>query len=178
MPQPGDTDRKRRAGELLERLLAAHRHQLVRLAAAHLSDPQEAEDAVQSAALGFMRAFDPGANESAEAGALRYLKTAVVHHAYKLNRTRRRRPVHASYDDLAEITTGGEHQPSAERITERDEGRAAIAALSQRERQALGLRALGASTAEILEATGETARSLRKVIGRARRKLQDSGDHG
>lgn len=79
-----------KTGPLLERLIRKKRPVLEAIAARKVR-PDQVEDAIQAACLGFLRAFDPDAATGGEAGALRYLKTSVDNSAAKIIRGETRR---------------------------------------------------------------------------------------
>ena len=175
MPSQLNTDRRRSTATLLDRLLRGHRSALVGLAASRLVDRGEAEDVVQSAAASFLLSFDADANPHGEAGAYRYLKTAVCNHAWKHNRTHRRRRQDASeLDTVLDVVTDAGLEGIPERLGELESERAALGTLTDSERQAVAMRAGGFPTEEILTALGCSHRALRKKIGRANRKLREA----
>jgi len=162
-----DAQRCESAGELLTQLYAGGGYQrFVRLALSQLSDRrwENGEDAVQSAALSFLSAFDSrgGAVDDARA----YFIVAVKHHAYKQNRTGARKPT--------DLTDRWETFGAAPREDELPgDVREALRGVSDRPRQGLAMQILGFEREEIAAALGVSDRGLRKVIGKGREELRE-----
>lgn len=173
MPSQLNTDHQHGVATVLERLLREHRKALVGLAASRLTDRSEAEDVVQSAAASFLLSFDPAANPHGEVGAYRYLKAAVCSHAWKHNRTRRRRRQDSSVlDTVCDVVVEAAGESIPERLAALELERGALAELAPDERRAVAMRAAGFPTSEILTALNCSPRKLRKTIERANRKLR------
>lgn len=162
-----DAQRCESAGELLTQLYAGGGYQrFVRLALSQLSDRrwENGEDAVQSAALSFLSAFDSrgGAVDDARA----YFIVAVKHHAYKQNRTGARKPA-----DLTDRWEAFGEAPQEDELP--GVVREALKSVSERPRQGLAMQILGFEREEIAEALGVSDRGLRKVIGKGRQELRE-----
>ncbi|MCB0865087.1 MAG: sigma-70 family RNA polymerase sigma factor [Solirubrobacterales bacterium] len=161
-----DVQRRDAAGELLTKLYSGGGYKrFVRLALAQLTDRrwENGEDAVQSASLSFLKAFDGDNRPIEEAKA--YFIVAVKHHAYRQNRTLSRKP--ADLTDRLEVF--GE-APAEDEIPA--EVREALKGVSERPRQGLAMQILGFERDEIAAALGVSDRGLRKVIGRGRQELR------
>lgn len=171
-----------KSGPLLERLILERRPVLERIAS-RMVRPDQVDDAIQAACLGFLRAFDPTTAVGGEDGAFRYLARAVDNSAAKIIRgeTRLRRglppaapasdeddPVACATDlsaDPVEFVLGQEELFSRlQRLAE----------LPTDQRRALILRVAGYEPAEIEAALGLTSRQYRKRIEKAKRRLADS----
>lgn len=168
-----------KTGPLLERLIRERRPLLERIAARRVR-PDQVEDAIQAACLGFLRAFDPDTATGGEAGALRYLKTSVDNSAAKIIRgeTRRVRGLPPS----RQVIEG--EDPVDRAIAETCdpvglcEARSEVIGLLGQlrelpsdQRRALILRAAGYEPAEVEQELGLTPRQYRKRIEKARRGL-------
>ena len=153
-----DVPRRESAGELLTKLYAGGGYErFVRLALSKLSDRrwESGEDAVQSASLSFLSAYDSRAGAIEDARA--YFIVAVKHHAYKQNRTGARKP--ADLTDRVEVF--GEAPAEDEVLVE---VRDALKGVSEQPRQGLAMQILGFEREEIAGALGVSDRGLRKVI--------------
>ncbi len=156
------------AGELLTQLYAGGGYKrFVRLALSQLSDRrwENGEDAVQSASLSFLSAFEGDGRQPIEE-VRAYFIVAVKHHAYKQNRTGARKP--ADLTDRWEVF--GE-APAEDELPA--EIREALLGVSERPRQGLAMQILGYEREEIAAALGVSDRGLRKVIGRGRQELRE-----
>jgi len=176
-PTPPSTDP--RTANLLEEFIAEHEHRLWRIAAS-IAGPDQADDAVQSACLGFLRAFNPDTAHGGAAGAFSYLARATANAAAKLVRTdaRRRRglPPAVRRDELDDpveraASEGASPEDLVMRLEETRELEARLEALPEEWREVLLARAAGYSPAEIQAALGLTERQYRKRIERANRRL-------
>ena len=162
-----DVQRRESAGELLTQLYDGGGYRrFVRLALSQLSDRrwENGEDAVQSASVSFLSAFDGESRPIEEATA--YFIVAVKHHAYKQNRTRSRKPA-----DLTDQSEAFGAAPVEDEIPA--EVREALKGVSERPRQGLAMQILGYEREEIAEALGVSDRGLRKLIGRGRQELRE-----
>lgn len=164
---------------LLEELVRSRRSVLERIAA-RIVRPDQVEDAIQAACLGFLRAFDPDAATGDAEGAFRYLARAVENSAAKIVRgeTRRRRglppaePVREEDDPVQRVPDLS--ADPADRAIDDEELAVLLRRLGElprEQRQALALRAAGYKPAEIELKLGLTARQYRKRIEKGRRAL-------
>jgi RNA polymerase sigma factor (sigma-70 family) len=172
VPTLTDSERRRRNGFLLERIVRAEYQGLVRLAASRLADPTEAEDVVQAACASFLASFDPESRYGTEYVAP-YLKRAVINHALKLNRRRRRKPT-AALDDERSEPAGLSLEDQLEELAMPEEVASALARLPEIERQVLVMRVLGYEPAEIRAALGLTPRSYRKRVERGAARMREA----
>lgn len=154
-------------------------HRLRRIAASIAGD--QADDAVQAACLGFLRAFEPGAAHGGYEGAYRYLARATANSASKLIRSdqRRRRglpPVARldEYDEPVERAIGDAPDPSdvVLRSEEIAVELALLASLPEDQQRVLIDRAAGYSPQEIQQRIGISSRQYRKRIEKANRCLE------
>lgn len=74
-----------KTGPLMERLIR-ERHRVLERIAARTVRPDQVEDAIQAACLGFLRAFDPDVAMGGVDGALAYLARSVDNSAAKIVR--------------------------------------------------------------------------------------------
>jgi RNA polymerase sigma factor (sigma-70 family) len=170
MPDPLNTHadpRHQRTAAILARLIEKDHEAFVRLALSRLRRPsrEDAEDAVQAAAAAFLAAYDP--RRDCEHNARAYFCVAVKSHAFKINRTRSRKPAEAVGGDEELAVLG-----ASTRDFHDDELSAALARVGERPRKALGMQLLGFERSEIAAALGVSDRGLRKLIGRGRSELR------
>lgn len=168
-----------KTGPLLERLVRERRPVLERIASRTVR-PDQVDDALQAACLGFLRAFDPDSATGGTAGAFRYLAKAVENSAAKIVRgeTRRRHglpPVEPLREDDDPVQRVPDRSGDPALLAEDDEELASLLRqlreLPGEQRRALVLRAAGYEPAEIELELGLTARQYRKRIEKARRQL-------
>lgn len=164
---------------LLERLMTERGARLVRLAAS-ITDRAQAEDAVQAACVGFLRAFDPATAYDDLDGAYRYLARAVANAASRINRTDRRRhdglPPAPIFDDEPhplELAQSERAEPleSVLRHEEFVESLERLAELPADQQAVLVERAMGYAPAEVETRLGLSSRQYRKRVEKARRRL-------
>jgi RNA polymerase sigma-70 factor, ECF subfamily len=160
-----------KAGDALafERILEAHAALVLRTAQRLLLNDADAADAAQEV---FVRLHKSLLKFDDERDVLPWLYRMTVNICRDL---RRRRKHSVAIDDLAEPAT---KDPTPEDLLTADERRRlmfeALAALSERERDAITLRDLeGLSTAEVAEALGTTETTVRSQISMGRVKLKD-----
>lgn len=171
-----------RTAALLEELLAEHDRRLWRIAAS-VAGPDNADDAVQSACLGFLGTFDPDHSYGGAGGAFRYLAAATSNAALKIARGDRRRerglpPARRSEDgrDPLELAqSDSDVEALVLRQEEITEARERLAELPADQRAVLVGRALGLGPEELQEALGLTPRQYRKRVEKANRALGSSG---
>ena len=151
----------------IDDIYRTHRMSMVRLAILLVDDVASAEDVVQDAFAGLYRQWDRLRDAQAAIG---YLRTAVVNGSRSMLRRRRTArayvPPHTgdarSAESMAMMTT--EHQAVI----------AAMSELAPRQREILVLRYYGGlSEAEIAEATGLSAGTVKSTASRAVAKLGD-----
>jgi RNA polymerase sigma-70 factor, ECF subfamily len=152
-----------------ERILEAHAALVLRTAQRLLLNDADAADAAQEV---FVRLHKSLLKFDDERDVLPWLYRMTVNICRDL---RRRRKHSVAIDDLAEPAT---KDPTPEDLLTADERRRlmfeALAALSERERDAITLRDLeGLSTAEVAEALGTTETTVRSQISMGRVKLKD-----
>jgi RNA polymerase sigma factor (sigma-70 family) len=178
-PTASRTERERqgRAGEIAAELVAARRHELLRIAAYYMpgAPPEAIEDALQNAVLAFIQAY--GCDRD---GAWSYLAVAVRTAAWKSRRTHARKgcrhvglePGHGGGDgseapaDPADVAIAR---------AEAAEGRRALVGLPADQRRCLILAAAGYGTGEIAARLKLTERAVRRRIEKARRRLGVAG---
>ena len=178
--RPKRNRRSERPGRILAELLSANRAALSRQATLNAARADDAEDAIQDACLGFMRAYDGPPGEPA----LRYLMTCVKHSAWALaGCTPRRRE--CGFEDFVRT---GDHAPCdlAELLPDPDpapldlalerellaERRERLAALKPDQRIALVMFALGCSYREIGERRGWTKTKVNRCLAEGRAALR------
>jgi RNA polymerase sigma factor (sigma-70 family) len=167
-----ERERQGRAGEIAAELVAARRHDLLRIAAYHMpaAPPEAIEDAVQNAVLSFIQAYGGD-----RAGAFAYLAVAVRTAAWKARRTHARKG--ARHVGLEPARGGDRAQAPADPVevaigrSEAAECRCALAELPAEWRRCLILAAAGYGTAEVAARLGLTERAVRRRIEKARRRL-------
>jgi RNA polymerase sigma-70 factor, ECF subfamily len=152
-----------------ERILEAHAALVLRTAQRLLLNDADAADAAQEV---FVRLHKSLLKFDDERDVLPWLYRMTVNICRDL---RRRRKPSVAIDDLAEPAA---KDPTPEDLLTADERRRlmfeALAALSERERDAITLRDLeGLSTAEVAEALGTTETTVRSQISMGRVKLKD-----
>lgn len=166
-------------GAILDHLIRERGEQLRRVASS-IAGPAQAEDAVQSACLGFLRWYDPAMSYDGVDGAFRYLATATANSAAKLLRGDRRRmaglpPMSRADEDNDPVerapSRGPEPLDAVLRHQEVAEARAALAELPADWRIIVVARAAGFDPGEIQRAVGLTDRQYRKRIENANRRL-------
>jgi RNA polymerase sigma-70 factor (sigma-E family) len=148
-------------GELVSELFVTHAVGMVRLALLLVGDQQSAEDVVQDAFIGLLRAV-PGLRDQAKA--LPYLRTAVVNGSRSVLRARRRARLRRV-----------QHEPpvwSAEAAALAGEDRravlTAVAALPRRAREVLALRYyLDLPDQEIAAILGVSRGTVSSTVSRA-----------
>jgi RNA polymerase sigma factor (sigma-70 family) len=176
-PTPPSTDARTVA--LLEELLAEHDQRLWRIAAS-VAGADNADDAVQSACLGFLSSFDPDRMYGGPAGALRYLATATENAAAKIARGDRRRlrglPPAAHNEDGRDPLDLAQSDSDVEGVVlrreEAEEAKRLLEGLPADQRAVLLGRAAGLEPKELQEALGLSSRQYRKRIEKAHRSLR------
>ncbi len=159
-----DVQRRESAGELLTQLYDGGGYRrFVRLALSQLSDRrwENGEDAVQSASVSFLKAFDELNRPIEEAKA--YFIVAVKHHAY-------RQEPHAVPQARRPDRPLGGLRRGARRDKTTAESREALEVSDGP--AGLAMQILGFERDEIAAALGVSDRGLRKVIGRGRQELR------
>lgn len=155
-----------------EELFARHYARVYGVAARITGDAQEAEELAQDA---FLKLYRRSLNDSDDANVAGWLYRVVTNDAFNAVRSRRRRrgwlrnliqrdpPSVADAGDPLSIVTG---RDEARRV------RAALAALPERQRNALVLRASGLSYAEVAAAIGVKPASVGTLLARAEGALR------
>jgi RNA polymerase sigma-70 factor (ECF subfamily) len=148
--------------------VAAHRPAVVRYLARYTGDPDLAEDLAQET---FVRLRDRPPDDRSEPR--RWLFTVATNLARDAHRvTRRRGELMRERMDRLPV---GDPAPDPRTAVEREETatrvRAALAALSQRDRTILLMREEGFSHREIADAVGTTTKSVGTLIARALDKM-------
>jgi RNA polymerase sigma factor (sigma-70 family) len=178
-PKPTPPPIDVRTAALLEELLAVHGPRLWRIAAS-FAGADNADDAVQSACLGFLSSFDPDQMYGGLAGALRYLATATENAAAKIARGDRRRlrglPPAAHIvdgrDPLELAQSDADVEGVVLRREEAEEAKRLLKGLPADQRAVLIGRAAGLEPEELQEALGLTPRQYRKRVEKANRTLR------
>ena len=177
--------RRKRAGEIVAEMLGRDYHGFCRLAMSRLSVAswEDAEEAVQSAAAGFIAAYDEeaiadeeGATAAERADA--YFRTAVTNQAFKLNRSHSRKPTYPMGSPLGEAHADPRAEAEIQAVMAREDLAAAMGAVGERERLVVALRVLGYEREEIATALGVSDRGLRKIVGKANAQLRALSSEG
>jgi RNA polymerase sigma factor (sigma-70 family) len=176
-PQPSAVDRRQR---LLEELLKSKAGYLRRQAIRHSRSAEGAEEALQEAAVQFMRSFE---GESTEHG-VAWMMTTVKRCAWAITRKgRRRQPLALSVTDVEDreeisfVARDDRPGPAAlaERHSEHAETVRAFERLKPDERMALLMLGLGCSYEEIQARRGWTRTKVNRCLAEGReaiRKMQ------
>lgn len=162
-----DSVRQEHRGPLLERVLLRHGDLLRRDAVRHTRCPADADAAFSEACFRFLSHF--GGEDDAE-HALRWLRLAVRHSAYRRFRSERREVPHGvivaerGWATLTDLSDAAAHE-LLELID-------ALAALKADQRAALVLFAAGYSYREIAELRGWTYTKVNRCIAEGRAALR------
>lgn len=145
-----------------ERLFRAEYPRVVRVAFRVLADQDEAEDVAQDVFLSFYRAH-PATAEYAAA----WLHAAAAHTALNALRSRGRRTTREAAHAIPEDAASPDPADAVAVAETRDEVRAILARLSERDASLLALRYAGLSYAEIAGAIDVRASSVGTLLRRA-----------
>ncbi len=152
-----------------------NRHNLLKFARSHISDPARAEEVVQDA---LVRVILAGPELESPQHALAYFRKAIQNLIIDIHRSEGRQPRLVLLEDLSEVEyqSLSDVADSFERLVEADDAaivREALSLLSPAERTALIMWEIeGKSTAEIAAELGVKESAIRHTTARARTSLR------
>jgi len=155
-------DRAAAVPAAFERLFRAEYARVIRVAFRVVADQDEAEDVAQEVFLAFYRAHPATADYSAA-----WLHAAAAHTALNALRSRSRRTTREAAQAIPQDAASPDPADSVEAAETRDEVRAILARLPERDATILALRYAGLSYAEIAAAVDVRASSVGTLLRRA-----------